>query len=33
MRGKATVPDDEKQDHKDHPRLCGEKKFENYGKE
>ena len=23
--GKRAVPDDEKQDHKDHPRLCGEK--------
>ena len=23
--GKRAIPDDEKQDRKDHPRLCGEK--------
>ena len=27
--GKRAVPDDEKQDHKDHPRLCGEKHRKN----
>ena len=25
--GKRAIPDDEKQDRRDHPRLCGEKQF------